>query len=288
MQKPVLMGPPAHGKPELKASLIDSVGDGDRQWRWIVLYWGRWCGRGSRSRSTGRARDGICETVQQNRHPLAEEASQPCKAGDGAHRHVTAAQVEVELGPRHGLLDAATPGGAQVSEAGVSMESVRRTAATTTTNMTDGPTQHAAHALPSLHSQAVAQQRRRVYWPPAPTAGVRDLAHIAVECIANRNAAPGGSAARTWAVWPETLFTQRREVRWARAKGSPLSPPSSSKYSERQWHSMARVHGTGRREPLPAGSNFLAREQARTGTVRVRVLSGAAAAGRKETTRHNQ
>jgi hypothetical protein len=286
MQKPVLMGPPAHGKPELKASLIDSVGDGDRQWRWIVLYWGRWCGRGSRS--TGRPRDGICETVQQNRHPLAEEASQPCKAGDGPHRHVTAAQVEVELGPRHGLLDAATPGGAQVSEAGVSMESVRRTAATTTTNMTDGPTQHPAHALSSLHSQAVAQQRRRVYWPPAPTAGVRDLAHIAVECIANRNAAPGGSAARTWAVWPETLFTQRREARWARAKGSPLSPPSSSKYSERQWHSMARVHGTGRREPLPAGSNFLAREQARTGTVRVRVLSGAAAAGRKETTRHNQ
>jgi hypothetical protein len=234
--------------------------------------------------------DGICETVQQNRHPLAEEASQPCKAGDGPHRHVTAAQVEVELGPRHGLLNAATPGGAQVSEAGVSMESVRRTAATTTTNMTDGPTQHPAHALSSLHSQAVAQQRRRVYWPPAPTAGVRDLAHIAVECIANRNAAPGGSAARTWAVWPETLFTQRREVRVSEGECEGERLPSLSAVEQQVQRATMALNGagTGRREPLPEGSNFLAREQARTGTVRVRVLSGAAAAGRKETTRHNQ
>jgi hypothetical protein len=239
MQKPVLMGPPAHGKPELKASLIDSVGEGDRQWRWIVLYWGLHRGAGAGTcragaAARGRARDGICETVQQNSHTLAEEASQPCKAGgDCLHRDVTAAQVE--LGPRHGLLDTATPGGAQVSEVGVSMESARRTAATTTTNMTDQPTQHTGGPPSSLHSQAVAQQRRRVYWAPAPTAGVGDLAHIAVECIANRNAAPSGSAARTWAVWPETLLTRRREGEGAGDEGEgegerlPSFCPSSSR-----------------------------------------------------------
>ena len=206
------MGATGSWKTGISASWIESVRGGRSTIAVVCAVLLDWR-RAALGPAVARERDlGMAfETVRQNSHTKAEEPSAPCKAAGSLHHDVTAAQME--LGPWDGLVAAGTlRSSAAMSEVGVCMGKERQ-------------------RQTCLRSQAVAHQRRRVYWPPAPAAGVRDLANIAVECIANRNAAPSGIAAQTWVVWPGIVLkhSSRDNVRRAgKGEWRPLCPPASA------------------------------------------------------------